>query len=972
MSGMGNLLGIVGLAVRRLRAHLGLTLMSLLGLTVAVALIISVPVFSDAINYNLLREELRGMSENRNRPPFAFMFRYVGAWYGGIDLEKYEKQNEYLTKQAPWTIGLPLQQTVRYVKTDNFRLFPVSEAQYADIRQPLAYAYLGFVTNLQDHITIIEGEWPAVTQRATDTLEVLISHPMAEAAGIQVGEEYILFDKAGSATAGQTPMQVPVRIAGVWVANDPTEEFWFYTPKAFEDVFFIPEESFNARIVPVSKTPVYLALWYLIFDGSNVYTEQVPGLIGRIVTAQSRAATVLENTSLDVSPMDAMIKYRNKAQLLTVLLLVFSIPVVFLVLYFIGLVSGMLVQRQKGEIAVLKSRGATSLQILLLYLIEGLMIGAAAFVLGVLLGQLVAMVMGNTKSFLLWIWRAPLPVKLTQAAIKFGLGAVALALLASLMPALAAAGYTIVTYKQEMARSLRKPAWQRYFLDFMLLVPPLYGYYVLRQRGSLSMLQLGSQGDPFSEPLLFLVPALFLFAAALLFIRAFPYVMSFLSWVVQRVGGVPTVLAMRHLARSAGFYTGPLLLLILTLSLAAFTASMAQTLDQHNTDSVYYRVGADMNLVELGESAEESAGPQAGGAPGGEGQQAQQTQESDILAATTVKWLFLPVTEHLQVPGVRAASRVGKFNASASLGGASAQITLVGVDRLDFPKVAYWRSDFARRSLGGLMNSLAVEDSALIVDQRFLGDYAIGVGDRIKLNISSSGLGGSADFRIVDYVRYFPTQYPDDGYFAVGNLEYIFERIGGQVPYDVWLRTDAAYESKEMVDGVQSTGIRVLSASDARELISQYEKQPERTGTFGILSVGFVTSALLTVLGFLLYSLVSFQRRFIELGILRAIGLSIGQMSAFLALEQAFLIGTGMLVGTFLGVWASGMFIQFLQVGANKYALTPPFEVQVAWGAIMNIYMVFMLMFVFGVGTMVYLLVRMRVFQAVKLGETAG
>ena len=101
--------------------------------------------------------------------------------------------------------------------------------------------------------------------------------------------------------------------------------------------------------------------------------------------------------------MDAMMRYQRKAQLLTILLLVFSVPVVFLVLYFIGLVSGMVVQRQKAEFAVLKSRGATSLQVLLLYLVEGLMIGAVALVLGALIGQLVAMVMGNTKSFLLWV-----------------------------------------------------------------------------------------------------------------------------------------------------------------------------------------------------------------------------------------------------------------------------------------------------------------------------------------------------------------------------------------------------------------------------------------------------------------------------------------------------------------------------------------------------------------------------------------
>jgi len=326
----------------------------------------------------------------------------------------------------------------------------------------------------------------------------------------------------------------------------------------------------------------------------------------------------------------------------------------------------------------------------------------------------------------------------------------------------------------------------------------------------------------------------------------------------------------------------------------------------------------------------------------------------------------------LRAPGVQAATRVGRFASTASLSTSSGQLTLYGVDRVDFPRVAYWRSDFAPRPLGSLMNSLALDTGALVVDRRFLSDYAIGIGDKVKLSISGSGLSGSGDFTIVDVVDYFPTAYPEDGYFAIGNLDYIHERIGGQVPYDVWLRTDPAYEGSEIADNVEDVGLLVLSYDDSRQMIKEYERQPERTGTFGILSVGFVTSALLTVLGFLLYSLVSFQRRFIELGILRAIGLSMGQMSAFLALEQAVLIGTGMLVGTVLGVAASSLFIQFLQVGAGKYALTPPFEVLLAWPAIGNIYVVFALMFVVAVGAMVYLLSRMRIFQAVKLGETAG
>ncbi|MEZ4618117.1 MAG: FtsX-like permease family protein [Caldilineaceae bacterium] len=131
-----------------------------------------------------------------------------------------------------------------------------------------------------------------------------------------------------------------------------------------------------------------------------------------------------------------------------------------------------------------------------------------------------------------------------------------------------------------------------------------------------------------------------------------------------------------------------------------------------------------------------------------------------------------------------------------------------------------------------------------------------------------------------------------------------------------------------------------------------------------------MAAALLTVLGFLLYALFSFRRRFIELGTLRAMGLSPGQMTTFLAWELAFLILLGLLAGTFLGMLISEIFIPYLQVGADPQATTPPFQVQIAWEAIMRIYALFGGLFVVALSVLAALLLRMKIFQAIKLGET--
>jgi putative ABC transport system permease protein len=510
---------------------------------------------------------------------------------------------------------------------------------------------------------------------------------------------------------------------------------------------------------------------------------------------------------------------------------------------------------------------------------------------------------------------------------------------------------------------LLRPLWQRYYLDLFLLALPLYGWYLLRQQGSIALFSQGD--DPFSNPLLFLEPVLFCFSLALLFVRLFPLLMGALASLARWLPGTAALLTARQLARSANQYVGPLLLLSLTVSLATYTGSMAATLDGHLIDRVSYQVGADIALAELGQSTEQL---DQATLPG-------QSTAPESNDENEPRWLFLPVSEHLRVPGVIAAARVGQFEATSSIGGRQQAGRLLGVDRAHLPAAArpfgQFRSDFgAGESLGGLMNRLAIDWSNVLVSRDFMARNQLGIGHPLRLTVGAAGDYQEIEFTVAGPLDLFPTLYPQDGPFFVADLEYIFEGLGGAYPYDVWLATDPAVPGEEVVAGVRHLGLAVVNASDARAAITAEQDRPERQGLFGLLSVGFLAAAALTVLGFLVYAVVSFQERYIELGMLRAIGLSVWQMAVSLAGEQAALILTGAGLGTGLGVWTSRLFIPYLQMGTEKTALVPPFVVHIAWNQIWIIYAVFGAMFVLAVTVLVVLMTRMKVFEVVKLGET--
>lgn len=936
----------------------------LVGLVTAVGLLSSIPLYADAVQHRLLQGELT--EAGTHRPPFSFLWRYVGAWHGAIEWTDYAPLDEYLSQQAPANIGLPLESLVRHVKTDNLRLFAASDSEAFGDREPLGWISLGFITGLEEQVELLAGAFPS-SQAPGEDVEVLVSWALAEQMGLQVGERYLLF------ASGDDGAQIPVRVAGLWRSLDTADtqsagSFWFYQPQSFDEVLLTTEAAFADQIVPGLGEPVALAAWYQVFDGSRVRSGDVPGLLSQVTAAESRTAALLADTTLDVSPVDALEAYRGAARTLTVVLSVFSIPVIALLLYFVALVAGLVVRRGQAEIAILRSRGTTRLQVLLIYLLEGLLVGVAGLVGGLALGRWLAQLMGRSRTFLdpaliAGLVLEPLPIVITPTALRYALLAVGLAVLALLIPALIASRHTIVTFRWERARALLSPLWQRYFLDVLLLIPPLYGWYLLREQDSLLPVyqSSGLPADPFSNPLLFLVPALFCFSLALLFLRLFPWLMRILAWFAGILPGITLLLTLRQLARSASQYTGPLLLLSLTLSLAIFTASMAVTLDRHLWDQVYYQVGADLRVAEMGQSTEEPDQPQL------LGQTERPTETEDDEGP---RWLFLPVSTHLQVPGVKGAARVGNYSATSNIGGRQETGRFLGIDRMDLPAVAFFRNDFAGgQALAGLMNRLAADRTHLLVSQGFMARNGLAVGDPLRLTIGVAGDFQEIEFTVAGTLGLFPTLYPQDGPFFVGSLDYVYEQMGGTYPYDVWLSTAPGTPGQEIVDGISDLGIAVAAAFDAPETIAAEQTRPERQGLFGLLSVGFLAAAVLTVLGFLIYAIVSFQRRFIELGALRALGLSVGQMAGYLVSEQAFLVLTAGVVGTGLGIWASSLFIPYLQVGTNKADLIPPFAVQIAWEQLWTIYAVFGAMFVIAVVVLVVLLIRIKIFEAVKLGE---
>ncbi len=681
--------------------------------------------------------------------------------------------------------------------------------------------------------------------------------------------------------------------------------------------------------------------------------------------------------------IDSLIEYRTAAQELNLVLTVFSMPAFAMVVYFLALIAGMVVRQQESELAILQSRGSSTFDIFLLYLLQSVIMGVLAFAIGLPLGLSVAGLIANTRSFLDFSFNPDTfraVMRVTGPVLRTAIGAAVAGTFIVMLPVFGVAGRNILVHGTSRARNNRKPFWQRIYLDFLLLIPCVYGFIQLRQRGSLASVtaqleragdfgatvaRLTASEDPFRDPVRFLIPVLTVTALGLLAARLMPYIVGFFARViglpdVTRGPALPIFLALRELARSPGDYIAPLVLLIFTLGVAIFGASAARTLDQHLIDSTLLTVGANTYLIEGGESLKPPASPFSSPRPEDE-------NKPELFNMP-------PVEDHSRIAGVRGFARVAEIPVVPQTQRYDEQTrySLYAVDRRAFHQIAQnaFRSDYASQSFGGLMNALGASRDGLLGSRKFLNDNGLRVGDQIVFKFIEDPVPVYLTYTVRGNFVHFPIAGADDsGSGFVTDIAYTFETLGKEVPYNVLLDTDPGADGREIATlATTQHEYLVKDLRDKKEIIFKEQSRPERQGMFGMLSASFVFITVLTLTGFAVYALLSFRRRSIEIGVMRAMGLSGGQMALYVIFIQTFVVLLGALIGGGLGVLVSTLFVPFLQLGGSLLTSVPAFFVRLAWQDTLLFYLALSIALLAVIMGSLIFLRRLRVFEVVKLG----
>ncbi|MGC9346766.1 MAG: FtsX-like permease family protein, partial [Anaerolineae bacterium] len=890
--------GVFRFAIERLIYHPGLTFLALLGVILAVGLVSNAAFFAQAVDQVILNQELAAFSDMTGRPPFSTSVYTFPKAASPIRVPLAEELAQNVASTLSSEVGLPLEHLGMQVHSGNLMMRPAKGSnQYGEEDEFLGSVGVAYIEAVSDEMEIIAGDPLDPGGASGEVVDVWMHTRLVETMGINVGEELQI-------GVNVTAEGLPIRIAGVWQAADPESDYWFENPDAtLQNVLLVRRQDYVDYVQPLVPAGSWYVSWHIILNDDHVYPELAQEYLSGFRRAEATINKYLPDARINTPPLDPLRSFVTRGDTLTILLLGFNLPAFGFLLYFLVLSSAIIARWQQRETAMLVGRGMRSGAILTLTFVEELILFAFGYPLGIAAGMLLARLMGNTASFLAFTSRPPLPIAMRGLNIPVTIVALLVTLLARLIPAARATHMSAIEVDRERARPVKGPFWYRAYLDFLLIFPTYYAYRQLAQRESLSVLVTDSPADLYQDPLLILVPALFILTAALMTLRLFPLIMRALDFLAGLIPWPTPHLALRQLGRRSQTYINPLLLVIVSLALGVYTLSMAASLDKWLIDRIYYSVGSDLSF---------------GVYP--------ITEDSQAVTIVSGEWIPLPGNFE-EVEGIDAATRVGNYDLRTTLiEDGEIRGRFMAIDRLTFPRVAWFRDDFAQESLGGLMNRLAASNDAVLVSKEVFDRNHLNVGDEINLRVQVNYEFYVVDtFTVVGTYEYFPTVYEDEDVTFIGNLEHLNFYVGMTVPHDIWLRMAPGADGDAVLSRIPtSLGINTTREGDSVAMVREEQGKFERVGVFGTLSVGFIAAVIMAIMGLLIYTYASLRERLHRFTILRAVGLLRSQIAGQVVLEYAFLTAYGSVGGAVIGSVASSLFVPLFRVTGEEGVPLPP------------------------------------------------
>ena len=824
---------------------------------------------------------------------------------------------------------------------------------------------IGSMTDLDQHIRLISGR--AYEKKVTEDgyIEAMVSSYTFTKNKLMLGDELMM---KNIKDADGNPIMI--RIVGVF-ANDENEDgYWIKSSDGYSIIMFIDSDLFHSYFVDTDKhNYTFASSWYLRFDYSKIRPEEIGGIGKKLSQLQAEYKDLYSSVAAE-GIAKVTDNYLQNSKKINVTLLILQVPVLVLLCTFLYMISDQMLQLERNEISLLKSRGASRLQIILMYLLQSFLLAMIGLVGGVFVGIFLCKAIGSANAFLEFVSRRNLVMSFDMEVVYYALGAVVVSICMTVIPVIRFSGVTIVNLKRKKSRS-QKPFWQKYFIDIILLAVGAYGYYSFSHRTDELLAEVLSGGN--IDPLLYVSSSVFILGAGMTAIRLQPILVKLIFKIGSRFWKPAAYSSFLQSIRTGSRQVFMMIFLVLTVALGIFNATVARTILSNAEANAKYLAGADIVLKEEWKSNEAFVRIYGG----------------DIVYTEPDfgKFTELDGVDHAaKVYHFEDCSFEGKIKTELSnLSGKSSKATvtthLYGINTKEFGQLTELADGLLDHDYYDYLNVLSTNSNAAIVSASFHKDFGLQVGDNLTVKRGEK----SVNLTIYGFADFWPgfdpttTALAPDGtvrkqnnYMVVAHFNTIKDKIG-ELPYEVWLdlNDDVVAEKGTgfLYDWADEQDLVFKSFSDLTASVRQVRNDTLFQGTNGILTMSFIIILVLCVVGFLIYWILSIRSRELLFGVFRAMGMTKSEVILMLVNEQLFSSVPAILLGTGVGFLASYLFVPLLQIAYASQNQILPLQITTSSADLTKLFTIILLMLLVCAIVLIRMVYKMKISQALKLGE---
>lgn len=838
---------------------------------------------------------------------------------------------------------------------------------------------IGMLEAFPKHIKMVSGELYSDKADKDGIVDAVISLKGLVKHKLLIGE-ILVFDKIRNPEGD--PLKI--RISGVFENKEEDDLYWVNSPDTFQSEIIISENIFQEYFGDFSNSEYGVTgMWHLLFDYEQMDGGNCEDILGRVRSYKNFFSSNMAY-SIDIPFEEILEKHIEDANRVESTLFVLQVPVLVLLAAFIFMVSRQIIEIEQNDISIIKSRGASRKQIMKTYLIQSGLISAGSVIIGIPVGALLCQVFGSSNAFLEFVGRRALSISFSPELIVYALMAVLIGVASMLIPAVSFSKLTIVETKQSRTKKNKQVWWQKFYIDALLLLVSLYGLYSFS--GQKKELAEKVANGASMDPLLYFSSSLFIIGAGLVVLRIIPIVNSCIFRIGKKKWKTDTYTSFLQVIRTKSKQHFIMVFLILTVALGIFNAKSARTINTNAEKRISYANGADVTLMEQWEGMEEES-------------QSEQTVEKQVSDEGIVenieeynaandedtvladKFTEPDFQKFKKIKGVQNVAKVyrtdeAEISVEADGNTGAQNITLMGIHTKDFGETAWFSDELLDQHWYHYLNAISQNTSAVLVSSNFKTELGYQLGEVLTYTtVTGQQIRGV----IYGFVDYWPGYNPkivevnSDGtkserehFLVVAHLRKL-QNVDGVLPYEVWL--DVEGSTQPVYDFIEEKGIKLQNFADTKSDLIDMKNDPIIQGTNGTLTVGFIVVLILCSVGFLIYWILSIRSRALQFGIYRAMGMTMKEIIRMLVFEQILTTGPAVVAGTVIGLLASALYVPLIQLAYSTSQEIIPLQVVGAGGDMLKMYMVVVVVIGICMGVLRWIVSKIKIAQALKLGE---